>query len=154
VKRLVLIVLGGSLLLLVPAATAVAGEASGHNLVVASQPMVTEMAGGVTYASLTSRQVCGTDDPDHPLNRASGECAGACVTGADGDTACMGSCTWVDHDGDVAFFTWTGADEGTWTLAGGTGKYSEASGEGTWKADAVYAGGITGNSWSGKIEME
>ncbi len=134
--------------------TTLAGEASGLNVVVAKPTETTELGGGVVYATTANSQVCVTTDPSHPLNRASGDCSGACVSQGDGDPACMGSCTWVDSEGDIAFFTWTGQNEGTWKMQGGTGKWARASGGGTWMASAIYAGGMGANSWKGSIDKE
>jgi hypothetical protein len=142
------------LALLAPASIASAGEASGHNLVVSDPPAITELPNGTVYTAIRSRQVCTTTDPGHPLNRASGDCAGGCVADAEGNETCMGSCTWVDMDGDLAFFNWTGKTDGNWWLKGGTGKYAGGSGEGTWVTDAVYAGEITGNSFKGTMDLD
>ncbi len=133
---------------------AAAGEVGGHNFVVSNPPTTSELPSGITYTSVGNHQVFTTSDSSHPLNRSSGDCNGACVADAEGNTTCMGSCSIVDTDGDLAFFTWDGQNEGHWWLKGGTGKYAKASGQGDWKADAVYAGGITGNSWQGTIDME
>ena len=153
-KRLSIYAFATSALLVSAGTVAFAGEVGGHNLVVAKPSVTTELPSGVSYTSIGNHQVCMTSDPGNPLNRASGDCDGACVAGADGNPTCMGSCSWVDTDGDLAFFTWSGATEGEWRLEGGTGKYAEASGQGTWKADAAYAGKITGNTWQGTIEMD
>ncbi len=80
-----------------------------------------------------------TTDPNHPLNQASGDCDGACIIDADGNAICMGSCTWVDSDGHLAFFTWTGQDKGSWRLIGGSGKYAHATGWGGSGACARFA---------------
>ena len=152
-KRASIHALAVSALLVGVAPMAFAGEAGGHNLVVTKPSMTTELPNGMSYTSIGTHQVCMTTDPGSPLNRASGDCDGACVAAADGNATCMGSCTWLDSEGDVAFFTWNGATEGSWSLKGGTGKYAEASGEGTWKTDGFYAGEITGNTWQGTIEI-
>ncbi len=142
------------LALVAPASIASAGEVSGHNFVVSDPTTMTELPSGAVYTALRGRQICTTVDPSHPLNRASGNCDGGCVTDTEGNTTCMGSCTWVDMDGDLVFFTWNGQDEGKWWMKGGTGKYAGGSGEGTWVADAAYAGEVTGNSWKGTIDLE
>jgi len=153
-KRFLTISIVSGLALIATASVALAGEVDGHNFVTPKASVTTELPSGVVYTTLGNHQVCTTKDPNHPMHRASGDCDGACVTKPEGEPTCMGSCTWVDQDGDLAFFVWDGAEEGHWSLKGGSGKYAEASGHGTWKGDAAYAGGITGNSWSGVIEMK
>lgn len=131
-----------------------AATAKGENVVVPKPAEITQLADGQVYATAGSRQVCVTADPAHPLNGASGDCDGACVGPADGEMTCMGSCTWVDRDGDLAFFTWNGQNEGSWAMVGGSGKWAAAKGQGTWKATAMTAGGFGRNAWEGTIEME
>jgi hypothetical protein len=66
----------------------------------------------------------------------------------------MGSCTWVDKDGDLALFTWDGQTSGNWKLVGGSGKYAYATGKGTWEGTGAYPGGIVKNSWQGEINIK
>jgi hypothetical protein len=153
-KRSLIILVICTVALGVGVTKALAGEASGHNVVVIKPTETTELGEGLVYAKTANSQVCVTTDPSHPLNGASGDCSGACVRQGDADPACMGSCTWVDREGDLAFFTWTGENEGTWKIQGGTGKWANASGSGKWKSSAIYAGGMGANSWKGSIEME
>ena len=145
----------GALIVVASATMAVAGEVSAQNIVVAKPSMTSQLANGKTYFTIGSRQVCEMTDPSHPLNDASGDCDGACVSEGDGTPTCMGSCTLVDTDGDIAFFTWTGGGaEGTWEMQGGSGKWANASGSGTWQSAAVFVGNMERSSWSGSIEME
>ena len=75
------------------------------------------------------------------------------ITTADGNTEGWGHCARKDRDGDVLNEAWIlplGKDfKGTWKHVGGTGKYANASGTGSWevvmssgKMAAVY---FTGN---------
>jgi hypothetical protein len=125
----------------------------GDNVVVMKDPVTTALAGGASYVTQGNRQIASIEDPKHPLNGASGDCDGACVIGADKKSVCMGSCTWVDRGGDIAFFTWDGADQGGWKLLGGSGKYKDATGEGTWKSGPMSAGGFGHNIWQGTMQM-
>ena len=118
----------------------ISGEMNGHNFVVSQSPQITELPDGKVYMTVRGEQVCTTADADHPLNRAAGTCDGGCVTDNSGVTTCMGSCTWIDRDGEMAFFTWDGQDEGRWALRGGTGKWAKATGEGTWEDEDCPAG--------------
>lgn len=140
---------------LVGAATAAhAGEVSGMNILTPRPSETTDLGNGIVYQTTVSSGVITTADPDHPLNAASGYCSGGCVSKGEDAPSCMGSCTWADTDGDLAFSTWTGQTEGTWKMDGGTGKWAKATGSGTWKASAVYAGGAAANSWHGSMAME
>jgi hypothetical protein len=125
----------------------------GLNVVVMKEPVTTKLAGGKTYVTQGNHQVFMTNDPKHPINQGSGDCDGACVMGGS-NAVCMGSCTVVDVDGDVAFFTWDGQTEGGWKLAGGSGKWKGASGQGTWKGNPdATAGNFGRNSWEGTMSM-
>ena len=136
------------------AAIANAGEVGGHNIAQAKKSIETDLGNGKMFVTTGNHTVCRTTDANHPLNDASGDCDGGCVMNAEGDGECLGSCTWADKDGDLAFFTWSGVTSGTWKFRGGTGKYAEATGKGTWETSGVYAGGMVRNSWSGAIEMK
>lgn len=131
-----------------------AQAAKGENIAALNDSVTTKLASGKTYMTVGSRQVCMTADPKHPLNGASGDCGGACVTDTAGASTCMGSCTWVDRDGDVAFFTWDGQEAGSWRLAGGTGKWKETSAQGTWKNTGLAPGNLARNAWEGTFTMK
>jgi hypothetical protein len=140
--------------LLIAASPALAQAAKGENVAALKESVTTKLAGGKSYMTVGSRQICTTADPKHPLNGASGDCDGACVIDAAGTATCMGSCTWVDRDGDIAFSTWDGQDAGTWKLADGTGKWKGASGQGTWKNTvAAVPGNFARNGWEGTMSM-
>ena len=126
----------------------------GENVVVVKEPMTTKLAGGKTYVTNGNHQFFMTVDPKHPMNGASGDCDGACVMDTADSGTCMGSCTAVDRDGDIAFFTWDGLTEGGWKLAGGSGKWKGSSGQGTWKntVDAI-PGNFARNAWEGTMSM-
>ena len=153
-KRFLMTVVVCAVVVSFGATVAVAGEASGRNVVVPKPVETTDLGNGMVYETTTSNQVCITTDPSPPLNRASGDCSGGCVSSGEGEPSCLGSCTWADADGDLAFFTWTGQIAGTWKMQGGTGKWATASGGGTWSVTGAYAGGMGENSWKGTIEME
>lgn len=133
---------------------AFAQAVKGENIVVMKEPVTTKLPSGKTYVSLGDHQLCTTADPKHPLNGASGNCDGACLIDAAGKSTCMGSCTWVDHDGEMAFFTWDGQESGGWKLAGGSGKWKDAGGQGTWKNTGMQPGNFAHNAWEGTITMK
>lgn len=129
-----------------------ADKISGHNILTNAEPVETQLANGKTYVSVSNHHVMQTDK-DHPLNRAAGDCSGACIVDEMGNQTCMGSCSIADAEGDMAFFSWSGFNEGTWKLLGGSGKYAEAEGSGTWNSAATYVGNMAGNDWEGEITM-
>jgi hypothetical protein len=140
--------------ILLAASPVFAQTAKGENVAALKDSVTTKLAGGKTYMTVGSRQICTTADPKHPLNGASGDCDGACVMDAAAAATCMGSCTWVDREGDIAFFTWDGQTEGTWKLAGGSGKWKGSSGQGTWKnTETAAPGNFARNSWEGTMSM-
>jgi hypothetical protein len=151
-KLVILSVLLVSLLLIASAASAQAVK--GENVVVGKDAITTKLADGKTHVTQGNHQVFLTADPKHPLNGASGDCDGACVVDASNVAMCMGSCTEVDRDGDIAFFTWDGQTEGGWKLAGGSGKWKGSSGQGTWKNSVAAApGNFARIAWEGTMSM-
>ena len=136
------------------APVSLAQSVKGEHVVVGKDAITTKLADGKTYVTKGNHQVFLTADPKHPLNGASGDCDGACVVDASNVAMCMGSCTQVDREGDIAFFTWDGQTEGGWKLAGGSGKWKGASGQGTWKnTAAAVPGNFARISWEGTMSM-
>ena len=99
------------------------------------------------------------DDPDNPMNGMTGPCfgamevKGAAVTGG-------GRCLYTDADGDMVSMQWTpeamaadGAVTGSWSVSGGTGKWMDASGEGTFSSLANPDTGESANSVIGKVML-
>ena len=153
-KRILTYTTTAAVVLIVASSMAMAGEVGGNNFAVAKPFTTTELPNGMTYATTGNSNLCTTTDPNHPLNQASGDCDGACTIDANGKATCMGSCTWVDSDGHLAFFTWTGQNEGSWRLVGGSGKYAHATGKGTWEGTGLFASGILRNTWQGNIDIK
>lgn len=139
---------------LLVASPALAQSVKGENIVVLKDSTTTKLASGKSYVTQGNHQVFLTSDPKHPLNGASGDCDGACIVDASNAGTCMGSCTAVDREGDIAFFTWDGMTEGGWKLAGGSGKWKGASGQGTWKnTETAAPGNFARNAWEGSMSM-
>jgi hypothetical protein len=137
-------------------ASSVSAQAVSGTSVIAPKEIVNiKLASGKTYMTQGNHQLLTTADPKHPLNGASGDCDGACIVDASNAAMCMGSCEFVDREGDLAFFTWDGGQEsGSWRLASGSGKWKGASGQGTWKnAGAAVAGNFARNTWEGSMSM-
>ena len=136
------------------ASVSLAQSVKGENVVVGKEAITTKLANGKTFVTQGNHQVFLTADPKHPLNGASGDCDGACVVDAANVAMCMGSCTLVDREGDLAFFTWDGQTEGGWKFAGGSGKWKGSSGQGTWKNTVAAApGNFARIGWEGSMSM-
>lgn len=136
------------------ASVSFAQAVKGENVVVGKEAITTKLANGKTFLTQGNHQVFLTADPKHPLNGASGDCDGACVVDATNVAMCMGSCTLVDREGDLAFFTWDGQTEGGWKFAGGSGKWKGSSGQGTWKNTVAAApGNFARIGWEGTMSM-
>ena len=89
----------------------------------------TEISKGSSLASWRGSSVTVSNDPKGPLHLISGECKGTLHVSSDGATRGMGSCARRDKDGDVLFEDWESVgSKGTSKLAGGTGKFSKATG--------------------------
>ena len=70
-------------------------------------------------------------------------------------------------NGDVSFYSFEGAVDtrvnedkswesswnGTWTSLGGTGKYANVKGSGTYQGRATSAGGNEGTTWEGTVDF-
>jgi hypothetical protein len=153
-KRALIYTTTAAFVLLIATSMAMAGEVVGENIAMPKPDVATELPNGTTYLAIGNSQVCRTTDSSHPLNNAAGDCGGGCIIDAEGNATCMGSCTWVDNDGHLALFTWDGQNSGSWKLVGGSGKYTYASGKGTWEGTGAYPGGIVKNSWRGEIDIK
>lgn len=96
-----------------------------------------------------------------PTAGAEGKCFGymdiAMGKGATGN----GTCVWTDADGDAWYGPWTvvgmtpeRASQGTWYVAGGTGKFAGASGGGTFSALTNPATGDSKLDVAGSMVMK
>ena len=107
-----------------------------------------------TYESLE------TTDANSPYNGMTGKCWGAVeikVPGASG----AGNCAFVNAAGEKNFTAWTvkglgkdGALVGTWAALGGTGKYQNASGGGTFSSLTDRSGGTFVNRIEGALTLK
>lgn len=100
--------------------------------------------------------------PDNgtPLAGMEGDCFGylevAVGNGANGS----GMCVWIDGDGDSWFGPWTvsgmsseGASLGTWHVSGGTGKFTNANGGGTFSSMTNPENGDSALEVSGSVTL-
>lgn len=101
-----------------------------------------------------------TDDASNPLNGATGPCFGSVEITA-GQISGGGHCVYTDKEGDMAVLTWAseqlgegGANMGSWSLIGGSGKYAGATGGGTFDASAANETGDQTNVVTGQIILK
>ena len=80
------------------------------------------------------------DDPDNPMNGMSGPCFGAMEV-KEGTVSGGGRCLYTDADGDMVTMQYVterigedGAVIGVWSMSGGTGKWNEAVGGGSFSS--------------------
>jgi hypothetical protein len=89
-------------------------------------------------------------DTSNPWHGAIMDCNGIGAYDADGTTKTEGgTCMITDADGDVQRLPWetTSTEGGVWAIAGGTGKFADMTGNGTWVAVSLDDGRIL-NTWS------
>jgi hypothetical protein len=89
-------------------------------------------------------------DASNPWHGALMDCNGIGAYAADGAIQTEGGmCMITDADGDVQRLPWerVNADGGTWRIAGGTGKFANMTGSGTWN-NVPLADGRLLNSWT------
>lgn len=110
------------------------------------------------YVDLNSKYTL--PDNGTPMAGMAGECMGymqiAVGAGAEGS----GMCVWTDGDGDTWFGPWDvngmGADrstQGTWYVAGGTGKFANATGGGTFTSLTDPQSGDSALDVSGSVTL-
>ncbi|MFI5166968.1 MAG: hypothetical protein ACHQQS_10135 [Thermoanaerobaculales bacterium] len=127
-------------------------KASGINAFV---PKVNEsfgLADGTTANRISLVGFIMADDPSNPLRLASMTCSGTSIARKDQtEVRSAGTCDTVDKDGDVAFYWWR-IDEkagGHWGFLGGTGKWTNVEGGGTYQPTYQWKDGRTGDTWKG-----
>ena len=104
---------------------------------------------GVEMLYLAFDGVQFTDGVPKPLDKAHQVCHATCRVATLG-AQCMGYCSAVDDDGDVAWVTWDRVDEtgGTWKFLGGTGKYEGETGGGNWTVGGQQGPHMVSNTWA------
>jgi hypothetical protein len=102
-------------------------------------------------SNLRIASVIVSDDPNAPFHLASGECVGSFFLGAEGGPESgSGYCVRKDKDGDTVYEEWTlvSAGKGTSKVAGGTGKFANASWTYNWRATRLH-GPLAAVRWTG-----
>jgi len=88
---------------------------------------------GSLYLTGGGRYLVDTEDPTYPISGQSMDCRWLCKVPATGkDAACLTICGGVDKDGDL--FTFRSFGGNTYEVGPGTGKFSKATGGGTYES--------------------
>ncbi len=92
---------------------------------------------------------------NHPADRVNRVCGGGFKVVPDGKSGSgMGSCSYTDMDGDVFHLAWQSTfTEGTWKIVGGTGKFEEFSGHGTFKPAKRFEKFWGSSTWEGECDL-
>ncbi|HEX2798664.1 MAG TPA: hypothetical protein VHQ44_03235 [Thermoanaerobaculia bacterium] len=127
-------------------------KASGTNMFVPKVVETFSLADGSTVSRMFFPGFITADDPSNPLRLASMTCSGTAIATKDGKPIrSAGSCDSVDKQGDVAFYWWRADDKngGRWGFMGGTGKWANVEGGGTYEPTYEWKDGRQGNNWKG-----
>lgn len=140
---------------LMDSGAALADKCAGYNVNNMISIDTTEMSKGNTLTTFRHSSVFVSENPKSSYHMAAGECGGTLVTTSDGKSRGAGNCTRVDKDGDAYHEEWSMEPStewiGTWRLLGGTGKYANASGTGTWQV-VLSHGKMGAVRWTGTCE--
>ncbi len=115
----------------------------------AGNPVVVTKKDGSTVVMFGIKGFLIVNDQSNPWHGVLCDCNGIGAYAADGSMQTIGgTCMLVDADGDVQRLPWRGtsARGGTWEAAGGTGKFANMTGSGTY-VDGPLADGRIFNRW-------
>jgi len=138
----------------VVSSAAQAGETkiTGLYAAVPIDPVVVTKEDGSSVVMFGLKGLVIVKDQSNPWHGALMDCNGIGAYAADGAPQSEGgTCMLIDGDGDVQRLPWrrTNAQGGTWNAAGGTGKFANMSGNGTYVAVPLADGRIL-NRWKFK----
>ena len=133
----------------VPASVAYADNCGGrYNGFTVSFESVEVVKGHVIGASTSEHAVTS----ENSVYTGIGHCVNSFLTTPDGKTHFAYSCVEKDKDGD----SWShsgglepGADKGTWTQVGGTGKFASKNGSNGWWQGVMAEGKVSTGIWGG-----
>lgn len=109
---------------------------------------------GGTYLTGGSRVHVATEDPSYPITGCSMDCHWVCKVSAGGSGGnCVSLCAGVDKDGDLFSFRALAFGAGKYEFGGGTGKYANASGEGSFETMPTDDPGLAYMRWRGTLQL-
>jgi hypothetical protein len=114
-----------------------------------------KLSDGSTYLTGGSKVLVETEDPTYPITGQSMDCRWMCRIPASGkDGACITLCGGVDKDGDLFRFRALAFGGGSYEVGPGTGKYSKASGGGTFETLPADDPTLAHVRWKGTLQLK
>ncbi len=135
-----------------PTASAQEIQGAGVNVFAVEINESFELADGTTANRMSFNGFIKADNPTNPLGLSSMTCTGTVIMRKDQtEVRSAGACDSVDKDGDVAFYWWRNDEKsgGRWGFLGGTGKWTNVEGGGTYEQAFQWKDGRSGNTWKG-----
>jgi hypothetical protein len=155
-KRTVVVVTTTSLLALAGISGAETYKLKGRSVWTPEKVSSSKLADGRTVTRQVLKGTAIADDRTTPLSFVSQDCMFTTVTAADGKSFKSGGfCDGVDKDGDV-YWAVGNADEngGKWHYLGGTGKFQDLEGGGTYQLAFEWPDGKVVATWEGTGTMK
>ena len=127
---------------------------TGRSVTVMKVVATIEALDGSKIERLIGKGFALADDPGSPLYMINQNCAFTNITGVDGSEKSGGFCDGIDADGNV-FWVVTSADDnaGNWHYLGGTGRFSNIEGGGTYTTAREWADGKVVITWDGTYTL-
>ena len=127
---------------------------NGHNYGTVLPTETRKMPDGGTYLTGGGKYLVETEDPTYPITGQSMDCRWFCRVSANGkDGSCITLCGGVDKDGDLFSFRALAFGAGSYEVGPGTGKYSKASGGGTFESVPSDDPALTHMRWKGTLQL-
>lgn len=128
---------------------------SGRNIGTLQPSESHKLADGSTYLTGGSKQLVVTEDPTYPITGQTMDCRWICKIPATGkDGACITLCGGVDKDGDLFSFRALAFGAGSYEVGPGTGKYSKATGGGTFETVPTADPAVSYVQWKGTLQLK
>jgi len=114
-----------------------------------------KLADGSTYLTGGSKVLVETEDATYPITGQTMDCRWICRIPASGkDGACITLCGGVDKDGDLFSFRALAFGAGNYEVGPGTGKYSKATGGGTFETVPTDDPALANMRWKGTLQLK
>ena len=114
-----------------------------------------KLADGSTYLTGGSKVLVETEDASYPITGQTMDCRWICRIPANGkDGSCITLCGGVDKDGDLFSFRALAFGAGSYEVGPGTGKYSKATGGGTFESVPTDDPALAYMRWKGTLQIK
>ena len=128
---------------------------SGRNVGTFLPTETRKLADGSTYLTGGSKVLVETEDPSYPITGQTMDCRWICRIPASGkDGSCITLCGGVDKDGDLFSFRALAFGAGSYEVGPGTGKYSKATGGGTFESVPTDDPALAYMRWKGTLQLK